>query len=30
MAPLHDRKLGNFLYYFGKYNLNKYLKEAKQ
>lgn len=27
MAPLHDRKLGNFLYYFGKYNLNKYLKE---
>jgi choline kinase len=29
MAPLHDRKLGNFLYYFGKYNLNKYLKEGK-
>lgn len=28
MAPLHDRKLGNFLYYFGKYNLNKHLKET--
>ena len=27
MAPLHEKKLGLFLFYFGKYNLNKHLKE---
>jgi choline kinase len=27
MAPLHEKNLGLFLYYFGKYNLNKHIKE---